>query len=314
MVKLSVVSSFYQSQDYVENFISRVRKQANQFGGDYEIIIVNDGSTDNTLKKTCELAAEQQDITIINLSRNFGHHKALMKGLAYSRGDFVFVLDSDLEEDPAWLGAFYEKMQKEEADVVCAVQDIRKGKFFERATGAIFYKLFNRASDLKVVPNAMVARLMTRRFVDVLTGYSEQVSFLPGLFAYSGFKQVTLVRKKGDKGKTSYSFRNRVELALGSFIRFSDFPLRAILYSGAIISFSSFFSGVYLALKSVSQGKQADDIYVILTAIGAIGGVILLALGVIGFYLLQVFREVKRRPDVIVESIYKSQTNSDRVN
>lgn len=313
MVKLSIVSSFYQSEEYVEEFISRVRKQAKLFGGEYEIILVNDGSTDSTLRKTCNLAEDHKDITIINLSRNFGHHKALMKGLAYSRGEFVFVLDSDLEEDPAWLGAFYEKMKTESAEVVCAVQDIRKGKFLEKATGAIFYKLFNRASDLKVIPNAMVARLMTRRFVDVLTSYSEQVSFLPGLFAYSGFKQVTLVRRKGDKGKTSYSFRNRVELALGSFIRFSDFPLRAILYLGIIISLGSTLSGTYLALKSLNRIKPIDEIYVILTAIGGMGGLLLLALGIIGYYLLQIFHEVKKRPDVIVESIYNERVTQDQI-
>ena len=143
-MKLSIVTTLYKSSEYVEEFYKRITKEAKKITDDYEIIFVDDGSPDDSLKKCVSLHKQDQKIKVIELSRNFGHHKAIMTGLSYAKGDFVFLIDSDLEEDPEFLEIFWEELQSgEDLDVVYGLQKSRKGGWFEKFSGGLFYKVFN---------------------------------------------------------------------------------------------------------------------------------------------------------------------------
>ena len=143
-MKLSIVTTLYKSSPYIDEFYARISKEAQKITDDYEIIFVDDGSPDDSLQKAVALYEKDSKVKVIELSRNFGHHKAIMTGLSHAKGEFVFLIDSDLEEEPELLGKFWEELHKEkELDVVFGVQESRKGGWFEKFTGGLFWKLIN---------------------------------------------------------------------------------------------------------------------------------------------------------------------------
>src|SRR6266850_5035889 len=166
-MRLSIVTTLYRSAPYLEEFCQRAQQAAQKITPDYEIILVNDGSPDDSLAQAIKLHERHPRISVIDLSRNFGHHRALMAGLTQAQGEKVFLIDSDLEEEPEWLETFNTAMT-EGIDVVYGVQNHRKGAWFERVSGAIFYRLFNWLAEVPIPTNAVTARLMTRQYVKSL--------------------------------------------------------------------------------------------------------------------------------------------------
>src|SRR5690606_17673266 len=162
-MKLSIVATLYRSSSFIDEFYARcVTAAESLYGDDFEIILVNDGSPDDSLARAVALHERDRRVKVIDLSRNFGHHKAMMAGLAYSSGDFVFLLDSDLEEQPEWLANFYDELTRtdgiEAMDVVFGVQRKRKGNWFERVSGSVFFKVFNYLSEAEIPKNLVTAR------------------------------------------------------------------------------------------------------------------------------------------------------------
>ena len=189
-MKLSIVATLYQSALYIGEFYQRATDAAKQFAGDdYEIVLINDGSPDNSLELAVRLTEVDSHVVVVDLSRNFGHHKAMMTGLKHAKGELVFLIDSDLEEEPEWLYSFWKKLSQSGGDVAIGIQMVRKGGWFERWTGKIYYSLFCALTGVTVPNNVVTARLMTRRFVDVLLLHDEREMFLGGLFSIAGFAQ-----------------------------------------------------------------------------------------------------------------------------
>jgi putative glycosyltransferase len=187
-MKLSIVATLYRSAAYIEEFCRRAHAAAEALvGDDHEIVLVNDGSPDNSLDIAVTLARRDPRLTVVDLSRNFGHHKAMMTGLSQARGELVYLLDVDLEEEPEWLAPFAERMHSEGCDVVYGVQQQRKGSFYERWSGALFYTVFRTLSGLDFPRNITTARLMTRRYVDALLGHKEREIMIAGLWLITGF-------------------------------------------------------------------------------------------------------------------------------
>jgi putative glycosyltransferase len=199
---LSVVTSLYHSAPYIREFHTRIRASADALGVSREMIFVNDGETDNSIDVVRELIEEDGDVILVELSRNFGHHKALMTGIAHARGDFVFLIDADLEEDPAWLSTFWEILQAEpDLDVVYGIQRDRKGGLLERWCGWCFYKLFNRMSSIRVPENLVTARLMRSCYCRELLRFRERELFLGGILAATGFHQRAVPVRKDVSGR-----------------------------------------------------------------------------------------------------------------
>lgn len=186
-MKLSIVATLYQSAPYINEFHERASASAKRMvGDDYEIVLVNDGSPDNSLDLAIRLTEQDSHVVVVDLSRNFGHHKAMMTGLAHAKGELIFLIDSDLEEEPEWLLKFDEQMVQERCDVVYGMQGVRKGGAFERSTGAAFYKLFRKLTGINQPDNIVTARLMTQRYVQALLSHRERELNIGGLWIITG--------------------------------------------------------------------------------------------------------------------------------
>ena len=305
-MKLSIVSTLYCSAAYIGEFCERAAKAAKEFAGDdFEIVLVNDGSPDDSLDVAVNLYRSGGfPLKIVDFSRNFGHHKAMMAGCMHASGDYVFLIDVDLEESPEWLIPFAEQMRKDGCDVVYGVQDHRKGGWFERGAGAVFYRVFNFLADIRVPRNVTTARLMTRRYVDVLTQYQEREVFLLGLWTIAGFRQEPHVVHKLSTSPTTYSLRKKLVVAVNSLIVFSNVPLYAICFLGIGTSLVSAVLALYYVISFFLRSSNVSGWASLIVSLWFIGGLILFSLGVIGLYVSKIFVEVKRRPYVSVRRIY----------
>ena len=304
-MQLSVVTTLYYSAPYLNEFCSRICAAAQQITSDFEIVIVNDGSPDNSLEVAISIHERDERVRIIDLSRNFGHHKAIMTGLAHAKGRLVFLLDSDLEEEPELLTKFYTEFTRSCADVVYGVQQSRKGEWFERLSGKIYYKVFNWLSDYPVPANMTTARLMKKAYVSSLVAHRDHEIFLGGLWAITGFHQVPLMVKKHCKGKSTYDLRRKISLFVNSITSFSNKPLVFIFYLGCLISFVSGTAGLYLIIKRVFWGTLLEGWPSLIVSIWLLGGLSIFCLGMIGIYLSKVFMETKDRPNTIIRQIYE---------
>ena len=213
-------------------------------GDDYEIVLVNDGSSDNSLELAIRLTEQDSHVVVVDLSRNFGHHKAMITGLAHTKGELVFLIDSDLEEEPEWLEAFAQQMKQDRCDVVYGVQERRKGNWFERWSGQWFYRFFKALTELALPENVVTTRLMARRYVDALLCHQEREVFMVGLWHITGFDQRPQVIKKHHTSETTYTFRRKMSLLVNSVTSFSNAPLVSIFYIGVAISL---FALAYIA-------------------------------------------------------------------
>lgn len=304
-MKLSIVATLYQSSPYVNDFHKRISLVAEKLVGDeYEIIFVNDGSPDDSLDLAVQLVEHDHHVVVVDLSRNFGHHKAMMTGLAQAKGEHIFLIDSDLEEEPEWLIPFHEKMKQRDCDVVYGVQIQRKGGWFERWSGGLYYKLFCALTGVDLPDSVVTARLMTKRFVDVLLKHDEREMFLGGLFSLAGFDQSPIVVKKHSTSETTYTFKRKIVLLVNTVTSFSNVPLLMIFYFGLLISILAGGYVAYVSINWVFFSKPPSGWTSVMASIWLLGGMMISFLGIIGIYLSKVFIETKRRPYTIVRRIY----------
>ena len=305
---LSIVSSLYRSAPYLREFHRRVSAAAVRLDLDYEVVLVNDGSPDDSLEIALELRRDDPRLCVVDLSRNFGHHKAMMTGLAHARGNRVFLLDSDLEEDPELMLQFSEVMDATAADVIYGVQPTRKGGYVERASGRLFYRIFNWLSAYEVPANQLTARLMTRRYVDSLTAHRDREIFLAGLWAVTGYRQVAVAASKRSKGVSTYNLRRKLSVALNSVTSFSSRPLEAIFYIGTVILVLSLFATALLTARRLFIGELLPGWASTIVAICFMGGLNLFCVGIVGIYLAKVFGEMKDRPYTVIRDLYPAST------
>jgi putative glycosyltransferase len=307
-MKLSIVTTLYQSAPYITEFHERTSATAKQLvGGDYEIVLVNDGSPDSSLDLAIKLTEQDSQVVVVDLSRNFGHHKAMMTGLAHAKGELVFLIDSDLEEEPEWLEAFALQMKQERCDVVYGVQERRKGNWFERWSGQWFYRFFKALTGLALPENVVTTRLMARCYVDALLCHHEREVFMAGLWLITGFDQRPQVIKKHNTSKTTYTFRRKMSLLVNSVASFSNAPLVSIFYIGVAISLFALAYIAYLVTHWLFLEKPMSEWTSVMASIWLLGGMVISFIGVVGIYLSKIFSETKQRPYTIVRQIYAKQ-------
>jgi putative glycosyltransferase len=304
---LSIVTTLYYSAPYINEFYQRISIESQKLTDDYEIIFVNDGSPDDSLGVAVKLHQKDERVRVIDLSRNFGHHKAIMTGLSYARGELIFLLDSDLEEEPELLSLFHEHYQSSDVDVVYGVQKIRKGNMFEKISGEIFYNLFNMISSYPVPRNLITARLMSQRYVRALVDHKDKEIFLAGLWAITGFKQVPLVVKKYSKGESTYNFFRKLSIATNSITSFSNKPLIFVFYLGALISLISAIAVIVLIIRRLFFNVLLSGWSSLIVSVWFLGGLTIFCIGLIGVYLAKIFSETKNRPYTIIRQIYEKQ-------
>ena len=304
-MKLSVVATLFRSASDIAEFHRRASDAARLFAGDdYEIVLVNDGSPDNSLELGIGLCQVDPRVVVVDLSRNFGHHKAMMAGLEQARGDFVFLIDSDLEEDPSWLAPFTEALAQHECDVVFGQQIQRKGKWFERISGEIFYRLFNLLASVDHPRDITTARLMTRRYVDSLLLHREREMVISGLWLITGYKQMPLPVTKTSISPSTYTFARKVAHLVNAVTSFSATPLYMIFYCGVGIFLAALAYAVYLAVWRLFADSSVEGWTTVVVSVWILGGLTISFIGVIGIYLAKVFSEAKQRPYAIIRSVY----------
>lgn len=306
-MELSIVSTLYNSASYVDDFYQRISAQAQSLCVDYEIVFVDDGSPDTSLQIAVALSESDDRVKVIELSRNHGHHRAMMIGLDHSSGDLVFLTDVDLEEVPENLGLFWERFHLQDSvDVVYGIHQEKKSPFFRKMLSDLFYKVFNALSPLKISDRALVSRLMARDYVESLLQYREREIFFPGLWEDAGFKQIPIEVDKEYQGNSSYTLVKRLKLSVDAITSFSSTPLSLIFYLGVGMSMASMLAVAYLVFRHWFLGESVPGWASIIASIYLTGGLIIFSLGVIGAYLSRIFSEVKQRPYSIIRKIHES--------
>lgn len=305
-MKISVVSTLYHSAKYIQEFYTRITSTINRLNVDYELVFVNDGSPDESLRICLDLQKRDNKIVVVDLSRNFGHHKAIMTGLRVATGDRVFLIDIDLEEDPELLETFWNEMeQSSEVDVVFGIQQKRKGGFFERLSGRIFYKMFSLLSDIEYPHDTLTARLMTQKYVSSVLQYEEKSLEIWGVFVLTGFNQRGITVTKGYKGTSTYTLQKKLRMALESITSFSNKPLYLIFVIGLALTLFAFINIAIVAYEKIFMNVDVEGWASIVATIWLVGGIIMFMLGIIGIYLSKIFVEIKNRPLTIIRDIYK---------
>lgn len=306
-MKLSIVTTLYQSSRYLPEFHRRMTATARQITDDYELILVNDGSPDDSLEVARTLLEGDEHLVIIDLSRNFGHHRAMMTGLEHTKGDYVFLIDVDLEEHPENLTAFWEYLEANpDTDVVIGeMQTKKQGSIGRRLANTWFYDVFNFLSNLNLSKKALIARLMRRNYVDSLISYRERELFLTGIWAHAGYKQHYLPAQKSFDGYSTYTLRRRLVLAVDAVTSFSAKPLLMVFYTGILFVIGAALVILYLTFNKLVYGYSIVGWASLVATLFFIGGVIIFSLGIVGIYTAKIYTEVKQRPNSIIKTVYR---------
>ncbi len=296
---LSIVAPVYDEEALVETFVARTCAAAADY--EFELVIVNDGSTDRTTELLDRIAAEDRRVRVIHLSRNFGHQAALTAGLEHAVGDVVAMIDADLQDPPELIGEMVAQWSRG-ADVVYAVRKQRTGESaFKLMTASWFYKLFDKLAQVELEPNSGDFRLLDRRALDALLTMTERSRFLRGMTVWVGFTQtaVSYEREARHAGETKYTLRKMLRFSLDAIASFSHVPLQLATYAG-LLSAGVAFIAIPVVIVLRIAGSYLPGFGSITIAVLLLGGIQLIALGVIGEYVGRIYDEVKHRPLYIV--------------
>ncbi len=302
------MSTMYRSADFIEEFYQRITAAAQTVTQCYEIVLVDDGSPDNSLAMALALMERDPRVRVLELSRNFGHHPAILAGLRQAQGDLVFLIDIDLEEKPEWLPDFWREIQEKPVDMVYGVQRSREGSALKRHTGTLFYRFFNLASDTRIPENGCTVRLMRRSYVDALNEFREAHVFAMGLFSWAGFVQLPLyVNKTRRASASSYTPIKLISLSVNAVTSFSSYPLTIIFAGGLGITFLSIVYACKLVIeKWLHPAVILSGFTSIMVSLWFLGGTIISVLGVIGMYVGKIFVESKSRPQYLVRRLHSA--------
>ena len=300
---ISVVIPCFNEENSIPFFYSEMERIQIEMKKKFEYIFINDGSTDNTLSVLRRLNASNPNVHYLSFSRNFGKDAALYAGLQRATGDYVTVMDADLQDPPELLIDMYAKIQ-EGYDVVGTRRADRKGEppirsFFAKA----FYWLINKISDTEMVDGARDFRLMTRQVVDAILELKEVNRFSKGLFSWVGFDVAYISYENRERvaGETSWSFWKLLNYSLDGFINFSEVPLKLATWAGTFSFLISLVGIFFVVIRKLTIGGSVSGWASLVSIILFIGGIQLLALGIIGNYISKIFLETKKRPVYIIK-------------
>ncbi len=303
MKTVTVVVSVYNEEQALPQFFEAVRNVLDQAAWDYELLFVNDGSTDKSLEILERMAAADSRVKLVSFSRNFGHEAAMIAGLDYSDGDLVICMDADLQHPPECIPKILAAAE-EGFDVINMVRTRnRSAGLFKEAASAAFYRVINALSDVKFEANASDFFAVSRRVVEVLKGsYREKVRFLRGYVQNLGFRKTKLEYEAGVRvaGESKYSIKKLFSFAVNTILCFSNLPLRLGIYAGVITGGLGFLVMIYTILTWVRVGTP-DGYATIVVLICFMFAVLFLIVGIIGEYIAILFSEMKDRPIYIVE-------------
>jgi dolichol-phosphate mannosyltransferase len=316
MTALSIVVPCFNEEGCLATLHQRLTGAARaSFGKDYEILLVNDGSSDRTWPLMREIAETDPNVVAVNLSRNHGHQLALTAGLDICRGELILVIDADLQDPPELLDDMVATMRSEGADVVYGVRKSRKGETaFKRATAHGFYRLLARATDVDIPLDAGDFRLMSRRALDVLLAMPEQARFIRGMVAWIGFRQVPILYDRDERfaGETKYPLRKMLKFAFDALTGFSSAPLKLASHAGLALSVGSLLIVLYIVYAWLA-GRSIQGWTSLMLVVVVLGAVQMFVLALMGEYIGRLYNEAKGRPLYIVQEIAGSGPRGGRL-
>ena len=303
--KISIVVPMYFEEKVVEECYKRLKKVCDVLTKyDYEIIFVNDGSTDKTLPLLEEIASKDNKIKVISFSRNFGHQYAVTAGLKYVTGDVIAIIDADMQDPPELLGEML-NLWEEGYEVIYGQRKKREGEtFFKLMTANMFYKTLNKLSDVEIPQNTGDFRLVDRKVVDTINNMREHNKFLRGMFSWVGYKQKAFEyeRKERFAGETKYPLKKMLKLALDGIIGFSTKPLKILGMIGIFSIFISISIFIYIILSYIFNFNDiASGWTSLMVVITFFSGVQLISLWIMSEYIGRIYDESKKRPEYIVD-------------
>lgn len=303
MKLLSIVVPCYKEEEALPLFYSEVHKVLNTIDIDHEIIFVDDGSTDRTLNVMHELSGMDPKVHYISFSRNFGKEAAMYAGLANAKGEYVAVMDADLQDPPELLPKMLEILESEEYDSVATRRVSRRGEpvlrsFFART----FYRIINKISDADIVDGARDFRLMKRKMIDAVVAMTEYNRFSKGIFGWIGFKTYWVPFENVERvaGETKWSFWKLTRYAVDGIFNFSQIPLKISSWTGLFMTFVSLLWLIYIVVKRTLFGNPVAGWASTACIIIFVGGIQLFCMGIMGQYIARIYMETKNRPHFII--------------
>jgi len=294
---LSLVVALYFEEECVEEFVRQVRSNLDPTRLTYEIVFVDDGSTDRTVELASALAADDPRIKLIVLTRNHGKAAAVSAGIARSQGRYVILMDPDLQDPPDRIVDFYEQIEKG-YDVVYGIRLQKSDTWLNTVLSDLFWSFLRTLTGLDIPKGLAVMRIFNRKFADEFLRYPERVRFIEGIFIDIGMRRAVLPVENRERfaGTSKFNFRQRIRLAVNAIIAFSDRPLRLSVTAGMLLLLSSTLGAGYLLLRKLVFGVGLTGWTSTILAIMFVGGLNALLLGIVGTYLGRLYTEVKARP------------------
>ena len=311
---LSVIVPCYNEEESLPFFYERIQQVAAQLLEKHhlktECIFIDDGSQDQTLSLLRQFSQENPQMKYVSFSRNFGKEAAIYAGLEHSKGDFVAMLDADLQDPPELLDEMYQDITKEGYDCVATRRVTRKGEppirsFFAR----LFYRLMNKISQVDMVDGARDYRLMTRQMVDSILSLKEYSRFSKGIFGWVGYRTKWLEYKNVERvaGETKWSFWKLFKYSIDGIVAFSTFPLDIAAFIGILLCIAAFIYLIVLFVQTLAFGNPVSGYPSLMCVILFIGGIQLLTIGILGKYLAKTYLETKKRPIYIAKEVSTGQ-------
>jgi glycosyltransferase involved in cell wall biosynthesis len=305
-IAISVVAPMYDESQNVEQFFARLLPVLEALGEPYEVVCVDDGSDDDTVRRLLSQRERDPAVKIVALARNFGKELALTAGIDFAQGRAVVPIDADLQDPPELINDLVAKW-REGYDVVYATRSVRKGEsWIKRLTASMFYRVFNRFSDHPIPRNTGDFRLMDRRAVDALRRCRESTRFMKGLFAWVGFRQVGVEYERDPRyaGRTKWNYWRLWNFAIGGMVAHGSGLLKISTYVGLVVASAAVVYGAVLALRKIIFGADLPGYTSLMVGILFLGGAQLITLGIIGEYIGRVYSEVKHRPLYLIREVF----------
>ena len=299
---ISIVSPVYRAEKILPILVSEINLVMERIGEDYEIILVDDRSPDNSWEVMKVLSSQNSKIKSIRMSRNFGQHSAIFAGLTKTKGDWVVVMDCDMQDQPKEIAKLYKKAL-EGYDIVLGQRENRKDKFLKKLSSKLFYKVFNYLSGGQFNNEIGNFGIYKKKVIDSILNINDYIKFFPLFINWVGFKStsIPIEHSSREEGKSSYSISRLLKLAFTVIISFSDKPLRLFINFGLGISILSFILGIYYLYLAVTHRITQPGFSSLILSIWFLSGIIISCIGIVGVYLGKTFDQTKNRPTFIID-------------
>lgn len=308
---ISLVIPIFNEAELIDELVPRAIKAIEKISSQFELILVDDGSTDSSLGKMISYQKKNKEVKVLALSKNFGHQAAFTAGLEYATGNYVAMMDGDLQDPPELLEQMHLKIKNEGFDIVSGKRTARKGNKTKNLITNFFHFIFKKIANIEDLENAGNFSMMNRKALDALLSMKERVRYLPGLRSFVGFKQgfIEYIREDRFQGKPKMTFGKLSILAADAIFSFSKFPIRLCLFLGLLGTSVFMLAGIYVLIAKIAGFAIIGWSSTVLS-IYFLGSIQLIFLGVVGEYVYRIYKESQKRPLYFIKNIYQTDDNN----